>query len=86
MTFNDVNAHVDGVDISELEQGGKLALAPEDFLTAEPAPALGKVCGVYQKVRPILSMVVVLWFIPAKWRDIVRVFMQNMDLFCPPQQ
>lgn len=58
---------------------------PSELLTNEPLAVLGKVCEVYQKVRPILQFVGGFWLIPAKWREAVKVLMNTLDGICPQQ-
>lgn len=50
---------------------------------ADPGEIIGKVCGVYKKVRPFLEVINSLFFLPKKWRAAIASFMLVMDGLCP---
>lgn len=76
-SIQQLNEHADKIDNEGI--GG------ED-LTAEvtdPGEIIGKVCGVYKKVRPFLEVINSLFFLPKKWRAAIASFMLVMDGLCP---
>ena len=78
LTFEQVNKHVDSVKIDEME-------LPSARARATPEEIVGKVCGVYQKVRPVIEFLANFgWIIPEKWRNIMRAFIIQFDKLCPP--
>ncbi|MBV8556110.1 MAG: hypothetical protein JO116_11140 [Planctomycetaceae bacterium] len=79
-TFEDVDKHIQGADLSAFQPGGKhhLAAAP-----AAPAAALPNVCAAYKIVRPILVLISKTSIIPQKWKDAIKALMSVLDLICP---
>lgn len=60
----------------------------QDGLTdpeSKSTDSLGKVGEIYQKVRPFLEAVGLLFFIPKKWRSAILTFMAVMDSLTAPQ-
>lgn len=45
---------------------------------------VSKACQLYQKVRPVLLVLTSLFFVPEKWKNVIRTFTTSMDTFCPP--
>lgn len=78
MTFSQLNQHAD-----TLEEEG--LFAPESLTAAadDDGGIMGKVCGVYKKVRPFLEVVTSLFFIPKKWKTPILSLMAVMDGICP---
>ena len=75
-TFEDVDKHIQSVDLTEFQVGGKhhpkgIALSPSD------------VCAAYKMVKPILVLVAGIPLIPKKWRDAINVFIGVVDKICP---
>jgi hypothetical protein len=73
---------MNAIDLKSMEPGGT------DYFTAadvkvNPGEVLGKVCGIYQKVRPFLELVSDLFFVPKKWRDSLDKYIALMDQICP---
>ena len=79
LTFEEVDKHIQGADLSAFQAGGKQAAAAG----AAPAAALPNVCGIYKVVRPILVLVSNLPIIPQKWRDALKTFISVLDTVCP---
>lgn len=77
MTVSQLNEHAASLDIDGMVGENSLAEAKgvEDIL--------GKVCGIYGKVRPFLEVVGTLFFIPKKWRTAILSFVAVMDGLCP---
>lgn len=81
MTFSQLQEHA-----AQLEAEGLLSeqsLISEKGAKASPEEILGKVCGIYHKVRPFLEVVASLFFIPKKWRQAIQTFMGILDGLCP---
>jgi hypothetical protein len=81
MTISELNKHADTLDTNGMV-GENSFIAP-DGARADPGEIIGKVCGVYQKVRPFLEVITNLFFIPKKWRSAVMSFIVVMDGLCP---
>lgn len=79
-TFEEVDKHIQGVDLSVFDAGGKLYAASA---TASPAAAIPNICAAYRIIRPILALVSNVPLIPTKWRDAIKAFMGVMDTLCP---
>jgi hypothetical protein len=82
MKLEAAEAHFDALDLKSMAPGGA------DYFTAadvkvKPADVLTKVCSIYQKVRPFLSLAGELFFVPKKWRDALKTYMALMDQVCP---
>lgn len=77
MTLSEINAHADSLDTDGMLSENSLveAKGAEDII--------GKVCGVYQKVRPFLEVIGNLFFIPKKWRAAIMTFVAVLDGLCP---
>lgn len=82
VTFEEVNKHLENVDLSSYEKDGKNFFSPEAALRA-PGEVLSKVCGIYKIARPILALVSALPLIPQKWKDVLKTFIGLMDSLCP---
>lgn len=78
--LEDATVQLEGLDIPD-------DLNPPDseaaLATAQQQLNLGKVCVIYQKVRPVLDMVSKLFFIPVKVRTAIQTFMATLDVMCP---
>ena len=74
-----VYEHIDKADLSAFEKGGK-HFVPQD---AAAAVAMPNICPVYKLIRPILVLLMNAPFIPAKWKQAIRIFVQLMDVVCP---
>jgi hypothetical protein len=82
MKLIEVEEHFDALDLKTMAPGGALHFTAAD-VKAKPADVITKVCGVYQKVRPFLSLASELFLIPAKWRAALKSYMALMDQVCP---
>lgn len=73
MNFEQLNTMADEMDTK--------GLADSSILTDDAAPgdALGKIGEIYQKVRPFLEAVGLLFFVPRKWRSTILTFIAVMD-------
>lgn len=77
MTLSELNKHADSLDVEGMISENSLVAAKG------PEEVIGKVCGVYQKVRPFLEIVGNLFFIPKKWRAAIMTFVAILDGLCP---
>lgn len=73
MNFEQLNTIANELDTKGLADS---SILPED---AQPGDALGKVGEIYQKVRPFLEAVGLLFFVPKKWRSAILTFIAVMD-------
>ena len=79
LTLDQLNKHVESVNIDEMQ------IPHARGIKATPEEIMGKICGVYQKARPILEFLANFgWIIPQKWRDIIKAFIAQFDKICPP--
>lgn len=76
--------------MQSLEEVNKLAdefdtngIADESTL---PGDAITKVGAIYQKVRPFLEALGMLFFVPKKWRSAILTFIAVMDGLTIPQE
>lgn len=77
-TFEEVDQHIQSVDLSAFQVSGKAAAT-----AANPAAVLPNICGIYKVVKPILTIISNLPLIPQKWKDAIKAFMQVLDALCP---
>lgn len=82
MKLAQVEEHFDALDLNTMAPGGDLHFTPADVLS-KPAVVISKICGIYHKVRPFLSLASELFLIPAKWRAALKSYMSLMDQVCP---
>jgi len=82
MKLQQVEEHFEKLDLSDMAPGGTNHFTAAD-VQAKPIEVIGKVCGIYQKVRPFLSLASELFLIPKKWRDALKSYMALMDQICP---
>jgi len=47
------------------------------------AAGTADLCGIYKTVKPILGAILLIPFIPAKWKEVIRAFMAILDGMCP---
>ena len=78
-TFEEVDKHIQSIDVAAFQAGGKHYLAPG----AGHAAALPNVCPAYKAVRPILMLLSNTPLIPATWRAVLKTFIAVMDVLCP---
>ena len=78
-TFEEVDKHVQAVDLSAFQAGGKHYLAAG----VAPAAALPNLCPAYKAIRPILVLLSTAVLIPATWRAVIKTFLSVMDVICP---
>ena len=82
VTFEEIDAHINKANLDVFKPGGaKHFAAPA--VAASPGDVLTKVCGIYHVIKPILQGVLLIPFIPTKWKDAIRTFMSLMDTLCP---
>lgn len=74
-TFEDVDRHIQQVNLASLKPAAKGVAAAE---------AVPGICPAYQAVRPILVIVSNIPIIPQKWRDVLKTFIEVVDVICPP--
>ena len=78
-TFDEIDKHIQAVDLSAYHPGGKHHLAAG----TAPAAALPSVCPIYKAILPILVVLSTLPFIPPKWQALIKTFISVMDVLCP---
>lgn len=77
-----VEEHFNAIDLSSMKAGGADHFTAAD-VKAKPAEVIGKVCSIYQKVRPFLELASDLFFVPKKWRAALDSYILLMDQICP---
>lgn len=82
MTEQQVEQHFEALDLSAMQPGGSDFFTAAD-VTAKPAEVIGKICGIYGKVRPFLEMAGGVPLIPKKWRAALKSYIALMDVVCP---
>lgn len=82
ITFEEVNAHFEKLNISEFAEGGKNHKAIAEA-ALNPAAAITAVCKAYKTIKPFLVLVVNLFFVPASWKVAIKGFMTVMNGLCP---
>ena len=70
-TFEEVAKHVSGL---------KAVAVPKD-----KAAAQASLCAIYAGVRPILSFIVNIPFLPQTWRNLLGGLITTVDLICQGQ-
>lgn len=83
ITFDDVEKHLKGVDLTQFHPGGQHHLAAAPSGTAG-AVNVSQICPIYKVVKPIIYLVSSLPIFPRKWTDALGLFLQVMDVICPP--
>ena len=80
ITFEQIDAAMNKVDLAAHRRAvaGISAQA-----AANPALALPQLCPIYKAVRPFLVAASNLPFIPQKWRDVIKGFIDVVDVLCP---
>lgn len=73
LTFEEVDAHVDSLEVSS---GANIVGA-----TAPGTISLEQITTIYKQVRPILILVQGMPFFPAKWRGYYTTFLNCLDVF-----
>lgn len=82
MSFEEINAQIESIDLSEYEEGGKNYVAVAD-VRADASGVLSKICGLYKKIRPILVGISKFPLLPASWKGAIKTFIGLMDTLCP---
>lgn len=83
MTLDQLNKHADTLDTDGMISEHSLVI-PEGEVVV-PDEILGKICGIYKKVRPFLELIANLFFLPKKWRTPILSFMLVLDGLCPSE-
>jgi hypothetical protein len=78
MTIAQLNRHAEAIDLDSMRSLEISAEMPASQI-------IGKICGIYQKVKPFLEFMSRLFFIPKKWKVVVLAFMTAMDTLCPTE-
>jgi len=77
-TFEEVNKHIESVDLAALEKA-----PPKASVSASALAIPSQVCAAYKVVKPILRLLIGTPFLPAKWKTAIKIFMRFMDPICP---
>jgi len=78
MTEQEIQEHTEGVDLGAFAPGGELHIAdPRD-------PAIvTKMCGIFKKIRPYLTLVTWIPFVGQKVKDVITAATYELDKVCP---
>jgi hypothetical protein len=82
-SFEQVDKLVNNADLSALKAAAKRGTTRGTRGPQAMAAPNVNVCEIYGVVRPILLLVAGTPFIPKKWKDVIKLFVQAMDGFCP---
>lgn len=82
MELAQVEKHFDALDLATMKPGGVDHFTAAE-VKADPGTVVTKVCSIYQKVKPFLSLAANLFFVPKKWRESLTSYMALMDTICP---
>lgn len=82
ITFEQINDHINKADLSIFKTGGEKHFRSADVKTAS-GDVLQKVCSIYQVVRPVLQGILLIPFLPVKWKEAIKTFISLMDTLCP---
>ncbi len=81
-TFEQIDAHINAADLAAYKTGGTKHFSAS-LAATDPGGVLTKICGIYHVIKPILQGVLLIPFIPAKWKEAIRTFTGLMDTLCP---
>ena len=82
ITFEEIDRHINALDLNAFQAGGKHHFTAEAALAA-PGDVLKKICTVYKAIRPILIAIEKFPLLPKKWRDALKTFTDALDKLCP---
>lgn len=71
-TFEEINKHIEAAHLPLKVGHG-----------TDAAAAQVNLCAIYKVVKPILQLVSMFAFFPAKWQAALALYLQAMDVFCP---
>lgn len=83
LTFDQLNKHADTLDTDGMVS--EHSLMTTEGVALAPDEVMGKICGIYKKVRPFLELAANLFFLPKKWRTPILSFMLVLDGLCPTE-
>lgn len=83
MTVQQLNQLADSLEAEGLSAASVEGPAGADA-AFDPTAIMGKICGIYRKVKPFLDFLLSMWFVPAKWRTAILSFTGMLDMICPP--
>lgn len=81
-TFEDINQHIESVDLTAFATGGPKAVTAA-MASSNPELVLPRICSIYRTVRPILVVLSTFPLIPPRWREALTIFINVMDQLCP---
>lgn len=82
MSFDDINAHIKKADLTAFAKGGKYYLSSSRAIQLRPSDIPGKICPIYQVIKPVLEALLNIPFIPTKWKVALKIFMRVLDKIC----
>ena len=82
MNMEQAEQHFEALDLSSMAPGGADHFVAAD-VQAKPLEVLGKVCSIYQKVRPFLVLASSFFLVPKKWKVALQGYLELMDTLCP---
>ena len=77
LNYEDLGTEVAKLDLAHVQK------ASATLTSSATAMDLPQVCSLYQTVRPFLSIISSIPFLPAKLKTAISLFMSGMDLICP---
>jgi hypothetical protein len=80
-SFEEIDRLMEEAESAAPEEGVRGLSA--EAVRADPRQILNRICPIYRAVRPILQGILLLPFIPEKWKRVIRMFIRYMDLLCP---
>jgi hypothetical protein len=82
LTFEEIDRHINASDLEAFATGGKHFVTAES-LRANPAAAIPNICAAYKVIKPILQALLLMPFIPARWKQAIQAFMSVLNTLCP---
>ena len=82
LTFEQINEHINKADLSIYKKDGAKHFKAAD-ISADAGGVLQKVCSIYHVIQPVLQGILLIPFIPKKWKDALRTFIGLMGTLCP---
>lgn len=80
LNYEELGAAAAKLDHAAVESAAK-ALSPAAGAAALAVPA--QVCALYKRVKPFLSLIASIPFIPSSVKAAIKAFITGMNLICP---
>jgi hypothetical protein len=82
LTFEDVEKHLAKVDLNALQAMAKKGVSAKAAVAA-PAGALSQICQVWKAVGPVVKLIANIPFLPAKFKQALKILIAALDALCP---